>query len=242
MSARRLQRPHRSAPPPGMIWKRRFGIFFRLTLLMLPVFLVVGTVFYLIPSWLGLPQISFIKLPDQRPQESIVDPAHLLTVEERQQLTAKLATLSEAMQTDWMLVVVPNLSTNHLRREAKKRFNRWQLGQNGFNQRGALLLVTTHPRQAALILGSDVEHSLYVTATFPKDHVEDYLEGQVLQLYLEKQKLVEGLQVALALIESQFHKATDFEESLRANASLSSSYSSDEQAPMQARLVLPPAE
>ncbi|MBY0403039.1 MAG: hypothetical protein K2X66_04015 [Cyanobacteria bacterium] len=95
--------------------------------------------------------VSLEHLPEKRPPHLVFDPSNQLAPESHTTLLGKMIQLNRFFQSDWVLVVLPNLpsqSPEVLNAMAQKTLHNWQLGQHesSFAKRGGLL-VMAHPQK-----------------------------------------------------------------------------------------------
>lgn len=230
--------------------RRWMGIGLRLGLVLTPVVLVLVSFGIIITTVFGLDRKGIGALPPARPSDVVVDPYHQLRNSQKAVLTRQLLHLNRALQSDWMVVVLPKTNPRELQSMAEKLYQRWQLGAQGFNRRGALMLISNQPKQMAWVMGEDLQRSFGRTLPLYNAHFGDFIASQPLKMYMEQDRLADGMIAALNLIESHF--AGETEVSTLAEAALSEpseteeplirKTSSSSPSPMQSSLVLPPEE
>lgn len=242
-------RGRRSENPLG----RWCGIAFRCSLLLLPFALLLVGLFNLMASWLGMGQYGLASLPPTRPSTLVVDPYHQFSRGQHQRLERHLAHLNESLQSDWTLVVLPKTDARAFRSLAEDLFQRWQVGRDAFNQRGALMLVTTQPPQATLVMGDDLGRALKGSGVSMLNLPlgGGSVDVQPVRLSSGKETLADSLHATLALLEKRYARmALAWQGEMEKNPLTSQQLASPlenvkkrvQSLPLRASLVLPPDE
>jgi hypothetical protein len=103
-------------------------------------------------AWnLFISPVSLEHLPEKRPPHLVFDPSNQLAPESHTSVMEKMIQLNRFLQSDWVLVVLPDLPSQPpevLNTMAQKTLDNWQLGHHdaSFVKRGGLL-VMAHPQK-----------------------------------------------------------------------------------------------